>query len=290
METKKIDPKICKEEVVGVAYSGGGNRGAVHLGIVKALIDNDIIPTHISGVSAGAFAGAFHAFGPSSLKLFDKATSMLTAMSRDLFGLSIFNVAGRFLTQGFGMKSLGSLAKFETFIRSNLPFKNFEDLKIPLIIGATNQKNGQGEWFSRGDLIPPLLATSAVPGMMPPVYINGTAYIDGGATDNLPIFELAKNRCGVIYACNAGYGGEALRGPKNFLETMIAARELSHYQTERYEEELIRCMYPAIKIVHIEPRVGLDLPPYDFTSEKINQVIEESYQRASLILENSDDA
>ena len=67
MKIKDVDPKICKEEILGVAYSGGGNRGAIHFGIMKALIEEEIKPTHIAGVSAGAFVGAFHAADPTSL-------------------------------------------------------------------------------------------------------------------------------------------------------------------------------------------------------------------------------
>ncbi len=287
MITNKFDPKICKEEVLGIAYSGGGNRGAVHLGTMKAMIETGIAPTRITGVSAGAFVGAFHAADPSSLKYFELAQNLVSQMSRDLFGLSVPELFAKFLTQGAGIKSLGSLDKLEGFMRKNLPFTTFEELAIPLEIGVTNQKNGQDTWISKGDIIKPLLATAAVPGMLPPVEIDGVNYIDGGATDNLPLFELAKGRCGTLYACNAGYGGQALRGPKNFLETMVAARELSHYQTQRYEEELIRALYPQIKIIHIEPRVGLDLPPYDFTPEKVGKVIEESYVKTKEILEKS---
>lgn len=287
MKIREIDPKICKEEILGIAYSGGGNRGAVHLGIMKALIEKGVVPTHIAGVSAGAFVGSFHAADPTSLSYLNKASDLLKEMGRDLFGLSVPQVIGKFLTQGVGMKSLGNLDKFESFIRKNLPFKTFEELKVPLVIGLTNEQNGQDTWVSEGDIIKPLLATSSVPGMQPPVEIGGVPYIDGGSTDNLPLFELARERCGTIIACNAGYGGHALRGPKNFLETMVAARELSHYQTERYEEELIRCLYPNIKIVHIEPRVGLDMPPYDFTPEKVDKVIEESYAKTKEILAGS---
>lgn len=284
MKIRAVNPKICKEEILGVAYSGGGNRGAIHLGIMKALIEEKIIPTHIAGVSAGAFVGAFHAADPTSESYFNLLRDFLGEMGRDLFGLSVPQIIGKFLTNGTNIKSLGSLDKLEKFMRKNLPFKTFEELKVPLVIGVTNEQNGQDTWISKGDIILPLLATSSVPGMQPPVEINGVSYIDGGATDNLPLFELARERCGTIYACNAGYGGEALRGPKNFLERMVAARELSHYQTERYEEELIKCLYPSINIQHIEPKVGKDLPPYDFNSEKIDQVIQGSYTRTKQIL------
>jgi NTE family protein len=287
LKIREVNPKICKEIILGVSYSGGGNRGAVHLGIMKALIEGKIKPTHIAGVSAGAFVGTFHAADPNSLSYFNLAKDLISRMGRELFGLSIPQIISKFLTQGTHLKSLGSLTKFESFMRKHLPFKTFEELKVPLVVGVTNEHNGQDTWISKGDLIKPLLATSSVPGMLPSVEIEGNYYIDGGATDNMPLFELAKERCGKIIACNAGYGGHALRGPKNFFETMIAARELAHYQTERYEEELIRCLYPNIKIIHIEPRVGLDIPPYDFTAEKIDNVIEESYLKTKEILAES---
>ena len=95
-------------------------------------------------------------------------------MGRDLFGLSIPQIIGKLLTKGARVKSLGSLDKFEHFMRKNLPFKTFE--------------------------------------------------------------------------------------------------------------ELIKCLYPSINITHIEPKVGLDLPPYDFTPEKIDSVIEESYIKTLEIL------
>ena len=47
MFIRKIDPKICKKEIVGVSYSGGGNRGAVHIGVLRAFLEKKIIPTHV---------------------------------------------------------------------------------------------------------------------------------------------------------------------------------------------------------------------------------------------------
>ena len=127
MKIKDVDPKICKEEILGVAYSGGGNRGAIHFGIMKALIEEEIKPTHIAGVSAGAFVGAFHAADPTSLSYFNLARDLIKEMGRDLFGLSIPQIIGKLLTKGARVKSLGSLDKFEHFMRKNLPFKTLRN-------------------------------------------------------------------------------------------------------------------------------------------------------------------
>lgn len=85
MENININPKICKEEIFGVAYSGGGNRGAVHIGIMKAMIENRLIPTHIAGVSAGAFVGAFHAADPSSQSYLNLLRDFLKEMGEGSF-------------------------------------------------------------------------------------------------------------------------------------------------------------------------------------------------------------
>ena len=84
MKIRNVNPKICKEEILGVSYSGGGNRGAIHLGIMKALIEKRIIPTHIAGVSAGAFVGAFHAADPTSKSYSNLLRDFLNEMGTDL--------------------------------------------------------------------------------------------------------------------------------------------------------------------------------------------------------------
>jgi NTE family protein len=165
-----------------------------------------------------------------------------------------------------------------------LPFRTFEEIKTPLLIGATNVESGKDHWFTSGEIIPALMASSATPGIFPPVTIGNEVFIDGGVSENLPLFQLAMQGCGVIYAVNAGYSGEAKRPPKNFIENIITARDIAQYQTTRYEIELIKTLYPKIRIIPIEPKVGLELPPYDFTPEKTNTVLEESYQRSLTLL------
>ena len=70
MRFQDIDPKICKREIVGISYSGGGNRGVVHIGALRAFLEKKVIPTHVVGVSAGAFVAAFHAYDPITFNSF----------------------------------------------------------------------------------------------------------------------------------------------------------------------------------------------------------------------------
>lgn len=280
-----VDENQCKEEIVGISYSGGGNRGVVHIGVLRAFLEKKIVPTHLVGVSAGAYVAAFHAFDPITFNAFTDLKIIFSYINKAFIGLSTFQIITKLLQNGLSTKSLGSNQKIREMLEKILPFKDFSDLKIPLAIGATDIETGSDSWFRTGPIIPALLASSATPGIFPPVKMGEKVFIDGGVSDNLPLFELAKKTCGTIYAVNVGYAGEAKRPPKNFLENIIDSRDIAQYQTTKYEVELIKALYPRIKIINIEPRSGLELPPYDFTPEKAERVIEESYQFTAKLLE-----
>ena len=282
----EVNQNVCREEILGVAYSGGGNRGVIHLGALRAFLEKKIIPTHVVGVSAGAFVAAFHAFDPFTNNSFTDLKIIFSFINKTFIGLSGGQVLWRLISHGLNAKSLGDSAKIKTFLEKRLPFKDFKDMKIPLAIGATDIETGSDFWFHEGPMIPALLASSATPGIFPPVEIGEKTFIDGGVTNNLPLFELAKKGCGTIYAVNAGYAGESKRPPKNFIENIIDSRDIAQYQTARYEIELIKALYPNIKIVPIEPRSGFELAPYDFTQERAEKVIEESYQYTLNILDS----
>lgn len=288
MKIKQLNPNICKKEIVGISYSGGGNRGVVHIGALRAFLEKKIVPTHVVGVSAGAYVASFHAYDPHTFNSFTDLKLLFSFLNKTFIGLSVWRVLKKLLTQGANVKSLGDNEKVKEMLEKTLPFKDFKDLKVVLAIGATNIKTGQDHWFKEGGIIPPLLASSATPGIFPPVKIGEDVFMDGGVTDNLPLFELAKESCGVIYAVNVGYSGENKKEPRNFIENILDARDIAQYQTTRYEIELINCLYPNIRIVKIEPRAGLQLAPYDFTPEKIEPVLEESYRHTLEILNSID--
>jgi len=284
VKIKQIDAKVFNQGTIGISYSGGGNRGVVHIGVLRAFLEKKIVPNHLAGVSAGAFVAAFHAYDPVTFNSFTDLKILFSYVNKAFIGLSVWQLLLKFATGGLNVKSLGDSSKIHLFLEKRLPFKRFEDLKVPLSVGATNIETGQDTWFHSGPIIPALMASSATPGIFPPVKINDGVFIDGGVTDNMPIFELAKQGCGVIYAVNSGYAGESKKAPKNFIENILDARDIAQYQTTRYEIELIKNLYPTVKIIPIEPRAGLALAPYDFTTEKAESVIEESYQHSLEIL------
>jgi NTE family protein len=162
--------------------SGGGARGIAHLGVVKALTNAGISPSAISGTSAGALVGAFLAAGASP-----DAVLQLLLKDLQLATFRLNALRGRLI----------SSKRISDVLKANLP-ERFEDLGIPLFVSATDLEKGGQRIFNTGELLLPLMAASAVPVVFPNVRIGGTAYVDGGLSNNLPIEPFNERRGEVI--------------------------------------------------------------------------------------------
>jgi NTE family protein len=161
---------------IGIVLSGGGARGAAHIGILKALAEHNITPAVVSGSSAGAIVGALYAAGYS----FEKVLEFYTLNS------------GVFQWKKFARKKIGLLdtAKYVDIFQPWLKEKRFEDLDKELFLCAVDIFSGLPHYFNSGDLIDPILASAAVPGVFSPVEIAERWYIDGSTMNNFPIRPL----------------------------------------------------------------------------------------------------
>ncbi|MBB6681477.1 patatin-like phospholipase family protein [Aequorivita sp. 609] len=167
---------------IGLVLSGGGARGAAHIGALKAFEEYGISPTHISGTSIGAIVGALYA-----------ADVHWTEILKFFKNTSIFH------TKRFAFNKPGFLdtEKFYDDLNVYLPRDNFDSLQKPLYITATNVLNGKLKIFSKGQLIKPVIASASFPGVFTPTEINGSYYIDGGILNNFPV-EPIKKHCDKI--------------------------------------------------------------------------------------------
>lgn len=163
---------------IGLVLSGGGARGAAHIGALKAFEEYGISPTHISGTSIGAIVGALYA-----------ADVHWTEILKFFKNTSIFH------TKRFAFNKPGFLdtEKFYDDLNVYLPRDNFDSLQKPLYITATNVLNGKLKIFSKGQLIKPVIASASFPGVFTPTEINGSYYIDGGILNNFPVEPLKKH-------------------------------------------------------------------------------------------------
>lgn len=173
---------------VGIVLSGGGIRGIAHLGVLDALLSAGIRFCKITGTSAGSIAGALIAQG-------HKPYDILQVFLK----VKLF----KYLRPAFGISGLLSMDRVAGLLLEYIPHNSFGELQIPLTITATNFSKGRLTYFSEGEIIPPLQASSALPGIFAPVIIGGDMYVDGGVKNNFPVEPLLK-QCDFIIgsSCN----------------------------------------------------------------------------------------
>jgi len=158
-----------------VVLSGGGARGAAHLGVLAALEELKIKISAISGVSAGAIAGALYAAGLSPLAILN------VLKSQSYFGIS--NIA--WLKDG-----IFSMEKLKKTLAELIKTDDFGNLKIRLFINATDISTGLPVSFSEGILYDIIIASASVPIIFEPVIYGNYQLLDGGILDNLPVDPL----------------------------------------------------------------------------------------------------
>ena len=162
---------------MGIVLGGGGARGFAHLGVLQALQEDGIKPDIISGVSAGAIAGAFIASGKSPLDSF-----------KIIKDYKFFDITRLRLPRA-GIFSLDSVG---LSINQEIAAKTLEELEIPLVVAATDMLEGKVRYFKDGPLDKIIQASSAIPVLFNPVEIQGKIYSDGGIFDNLPLAPIKE--------------------------------------------------------------------------------------------------
>ena len=167
---------------IGLVLSGGGMRGAAHVGAIKALEEHNIYPTYIAGTSAGAVVGGLYAHGYNSDEI-----------------LQFFKTIQLLDYKKYALNKPGFIdaSKYYNVLKKKFPEDSFSVLKKKLFVAATNFTDGVLQIFSEGELIKPILASSAFPGLFSPVKIKDKFYIDGGVLNNFPI-ELIKKDCDTL--------------------------------------------------------------------------------------------
>lgn len=172
---------------IGLTLSGGGAKGIAHVGVIKALLENNIQPDIISGTSAGSIIGTLYAGGI-------KPDDMAYAFNNSSF-YKIFRLVGM---PGAGFVKLGYLREQ---LAAFIPHDNFDALKHPMHICATNLNLGRPVIFNSGTLYDKVMASCSVPWLFHPIEIEGHLYADGGITNNLPA-DAIRAQCDFLIGSN----------------------------------------------------------------------------------------
>jgi NTE family protein len=169
--------EVKKPVKLALVLGGGGSRGVAHLGAIKELEAAGLRPDLIIGCSAGAIVGALYADNPEMTGVEEMALKMTRS---DLMETTWFSRQG--IVKGDALQD---------FLKKQLRSKTFDELKIPLIVIATDLFTGETIELSQHDLPLAVGASCAFPGVFHPVLLHDRYLIDGGASSPVPV-EIAK--------------------------------------------------------------------------------------------------
>ncbi|WP_308917605.1 patatin-like phospholipase family protein [Jannaschia sp. LMIT008] len=166
---------------VGLALAGGGARGAAHLGAIRALAEHGIVPDVIGGTSIGAAMAAWHAMGLRGDALESATKEVFVAHGSPTSDWTIFPLIS--MVKGEKTRRLGR----DAVHRATGHDADVEDTWSPYFAVAADFTNQKQVVMTRGPLWRALAATYAIPGVLPPVLIDGALHVDGGVVNNLPV-------------------------------------------------------------------------------------------------------
>lgn len=174
---------------IGLALGSGSARGWAHVGVIKALLANDIRPDIVAGTSVGAIVGAVHASG--HLDGFERWVRKLSRR-QILSYLDLAVVSGGF----FEGKRLA-----DVFLE-NFGDINFADLELPFAAVATELYSGRERWLNEGSVVEALRASVSLPGLFTPAEVDGRLLVDGGLVSPVPVSLCYAMGADVVIAVN----------------------------------------------------------------------------------------
>lgn len=208
---------------IGLALSGGGAKGAAHLGVIKYLEKHNIPIDYISGTSMGSFIGGMYAMGRSSAEIelilaeYDWSQGYNDDIPRELLSVREKHRQDSFQLQtniGFDGTSIEfpsgfvqgqGMAKLLRLATNSLPYvAHFDLLPVPYRAVATNVETMREVILDHGDLSKVMQASMSIPGALTPVIIDGLHLVDGGMVNNLPVSVLQDMGADIIIAVDIG--------------------------------------------------------------------------------------
>jgi NTE family protein len=204
--------------------SGGASLGAVQVGMLRALADEGITPDLIVGTSVGALNGGWIASRPDAAGTGALADLWLSLSRKEIFpthpiaGLLGFLGRRQHLIPNSGLRRL---------LSDQLGFARLEDAPIPFHVVATDVISGTDVLLSSGDAVDAIAASAAIPGIFPPVKINGRDLMDGGVVNNTPVSHAVALGADRVWVLPTGYSCDLPASPQSALTMALHALTLT---------------------------------------------------------------
>jgi NTE family protein len=225
---------------------GGGNRGAYEVGMLRALLEAGIRPDAVIGASVGAINGAVLAADPTADAVSRLAELWAGLGANSVFGDSLSARLGTVFRSGTHMYTNSAL---RTLLDADLPVKLIEHLAVPFQCVAASIERAAEHWFTTGLIADAVLASSAIPGLLPPVLIDGEHYIDGGIVNSVPVGRAIALGARTVYVLQVGHLERALTAPSRPWEVAAVAFEIA--RRHRFARDMADL--PENVAVHVLP-------------------------------------
>jgi NTE family protein len=255
---------------------GGGVLGATQVGMVRALLESGRQPALVLGTSVGALNGAALAADPSPGGVDALAEIWKSLADSGVFAGSLLSQASTFARHRTHLHSAEPLRRL---LASRLP-KLIEDLAVPFQCVAASIEQAAAHWFSSGSLADAVLASCAVPGLLPPIEIDGEHFLDGGLVHSIPVGRALALGAEEIYVLNVGRIEKPLAPPRAPWDLALVAFEIA--RRHRFMEEM--AAVPETVRVHVLPTGEETIPLVSLryrSSAAVSARIERGYQAAA---------
>lgn len=260
--------------------SGGGNLGALQVGMLRALLEHGVRPDLLLGCSVGAINGAGFADDPTP-----SGVAHMEKVWRELVGQNL--LPSGWLPNAVALARRGASihdhAGLKSMTEDSLRSETFEDLQVPFQCVATDVSAVREAWFSSGPLVPAILASAALPAVYPAVEIDGVRYLDGGIVDDVPVSRAVELGATTIYVLQVGSFTRPRPEPRRPLDVAIQSYWVARHH--RFKRDL--AAMPADVEVHLLPAGETPKMRFnDFT--QTGALIDMAYEASSGYLDGRD--
>jgi NTE family protein len=226
---------------------GGGVLGAAEVGMARALLEAGIQPDLVCGTSVGAINGAAIAADPTPEGVKQLLATWDALTDEGIFDGSPIRRATELIRRRTSLHGNGDLRRL---LRDRLPVQTFEDLAVPFECVAASIERAREHWFSTGDLIEPVLASCALPGVFPAVRIGEQHFFDGGLVNSIPLDRAVSRGAQTVWVLHVGRLEEELGPPRSPWDVAFVAFEISrrhrfHTDLERVGSEITVHVLPS---------------------------------------------
>jgi len=241
--------------------AGGGSYGAVQVGMLRALAAHGVVPDLVTGSSVGAINGAFFAGRPDP-----DGTRELEQLWHQLRRSDIFSIGLRGLRAAFaGGNSFFEPLGLRRLLQKHLPYERLEESAIPIYVVATDLLTGGQVHLRRGAAVDAILASCAIPGIYPPVHIDGRALIDGAVACNTPIRTAIDAGATRLVLLPTAFACPRATPPRGVFANAFHAMDLMVMQQLVHETAEFAA---RAQIVTVPPICPVAASPYDFSNAR----------------------